>query len=191
MHKFDVLHVDGHIDFFNNLSLKPNIVVCAVCLFVSQMDLKEDYQLSKKIMNTNFIGPALALEAAAKFLKSNNEKSCIVGISSVSGDRGRSKTYTYGSSKAGFNEYLSGLRQKYNNTNVNIITMKPGFVKTKMSKNIQKPNFFTSTKEESAEIIYKACETNKNIVYTKRWRLIMQIIKLIPENFFKKLKFWY
>ena len=36
----------------------------------------------------------------------------IVGISSVAGERGRASNYIYGSAKAGFTTFLSGLRNR-------------------------------------------------------------------------------
>ena len=113
----------------------------------------------------------------------------IIGISSVAGDRGRSSNYIYGSSKAGLSVFLSGLRNRLQAHGVNVITVKPGFVKTKMTSKINLPSIFTTTPYKVSEYIFKAYKSKKKIVYiTSRWWIIMLIVRAIPENIFIKLK---
>ncbi len=49
----------------------------------------------------------------------------IIGVSSVAGDRGRATNYIYGSAKAGFTAFLSGLRNRLFSKGVTVITIKP------------------------------------------------------------------
>jgi short-subunit dehydrogenase len=113
----------------------------------------------------------------------------IIGISSVAGERGRQSNYFYGSSKAGFTAFLSGLRNRLSRKNIQVITIIPGFVNTKMIKNINTPKFLTSEPKDIANKIYKATQRNQDIVFSNyKWSLIMQFIKLIPEKIFKRLK---
>ena len=62
----------------------------------------------------------------------------IAVISSIAGDRGRSSNYIYGSSKAMISCFLSGLRQRFSKSNVNILTIKPGIINTPMTKYLKK-----------------------------------------------------
>ena len=140
-------------------------------------------------MLTNYIGPSILLEEAANILLRNNMPSVIVGISSISGERGRAKNYFYGSAKAGFTQFLSGLRQKLNNTNVHVMTVKPGYVRTKMLKNTFTPNFLSSNPEDIAKLIIRSINLKKNVVYGWKWKIIITILKIIPEFIFKKMKF--
>ena len=111
----------------------------------------------------------------------------IIGISSVAGDRGRKKNYIYGSAKAGFTEYLSGLRNRLFESNVHVMTVKPGFVDTHMTENMELPKRLTAQPDEVAEDIYRSWTKKKNVIYTKRiWGIIMLVIKHIPEFMFKK-----
>ena len=77
----------------------------------------------------------------------------IVGISSVSGDRGRAKNYVYGAAKAGFTAYLSGLRCRFAHTAIRIITVKPGFVRTRMTAGMDLPAALTAAPEEVAAAV--------------------------------------
>ncbi|MEE8553530.1 MAG: SDR family NAD(P)-dependent oxidoreductase [Desulfobacterales bacterium] len=112
----------------------------------------------------------------------------IIGISSVAGERGRQSNYIYGFAKGSSSVYLSGLRNRLNKSNGNVITVLPGFIRTKMTENMDLPEKLMATPEEVAEYVYKAYRKSKDIVYTKWfWRLIMFIIKIIPEKIFKSM----
>jgi hypothetical protein len=110
----------------------------------------------------------------------------IVGISSVAGDRGRKSNYIYGSAKAALTAYLSGLRNRLYDAQVHVMTVKPGFVATKMTEGMDLPEKLTAQPEEVAKDIYKAQQKSKDVLYTKSiWRFIMMIITAIPEWKFK------
>lgn len=113
----------------------------------------------------------------------------IVGVSSVAGDRGRASNYVYGASKAGFSAYLSGLRNRLARTNVRIVTVKPGFVRTSMTDGMDLPAALTATPVAVAQRIIALETGTANVVYTLRaWRPIMGIIRALPEPIFKRLK---
>jgi len=110
----------------------------------------------------------------------------MVGISSVAGDRGRKSNYIYGSAKAALTAYLSGLRNRLYDAQVQVLTVKPGFVATKMTENMDLPEKLTAQPEEVAEDIYRAQQKGKNVLYTKWiWGWVMMVIKMIPEWKFK------
>ncbi|MBN8787909.1 MAG: SDR family NAD(P)-dependent oxidoreductase, partial [Terrimonas sp.] len=111
----------------------------------------------------------------------------IAGISSVAGERGRQNNYIYGSAKAGFTAYLSGLRNKLYKDNVHVVSVLPGFVYTKMTEHLKLPKLLTATPEDVATYTYNAIIKRKDIIYIKWfWKWIMFIIKCIPETIFKK-----
>ncbi|UFH31703.1 SDR family NAD(P)-dependent oxidoreductase [Chryseobacterium sp. C-71] len=113
----------------------------------------------------------------------------IIGLSSVAGDRGRQSNFIYGSAKAAFTAYLSGLRNYLFEKKVHVMTVKPGFMATKMTEGLPLNPKLTVTPKKAAECIYKAFKKQKNIVYVLPiWGVIMLIIRNIPEFIFKKLK---
>ena len=72
--------------------------------------------------------------------------------------------------------------------NVNVITIKPGFIDTKMTKNLNFNKLLTSTPDIVAKDVFKAWKKKKCVVYSPwYWKYIMIIIRLIPERFFQKL----
>ena len=112
----------------------------------------------------------------------------IVGISSVAGDRGRASNYIYGSAKAGLSAYLSGLRNRLAKSNVHVLTVKPGFVRTKMTADLPLPGPVTAKPERVANDIFSAAHRQSNEIYTLSiWRPLMFVIRNIPETIFKRL----
>ena len=113
----------------------------------------------------------------------------IIGVSSVAGERGRSTNYIYGSAKAGFTAFLSGLRNRLQKRGVLVLTVKPGFVRTRMTEGLTLPSWLTAAPEELAHAIRRAHRRRKIVIYYRPvWRLIMFLIRCIPERLFARMK---
>ena len=135
----------------------------------------------------NLVGPAECLQHMANELEQRGSGT-IVALSSVAGDRGRASNYLYGSAKAGWTAYLSGLRNRLAAAGVHVVTVKPGFVDTEMTWGLD-GLFLVADPKDVAETLWKAAKKKKNAIYVPGiWWLIMTIIKHIPEPIFKKLK---
>jgi short-subunit dehydrogenase len=97
--------------------------------------------------------------------------------------------YHYGSAKAGFTAYLSGLRNRLAHEGIHVLTVKPGFVRTQMTEGLPLPAPLTAEPGQVAQSILSAWKKKKNVLYTLwMWKWIMLIICSIPEGIFKKLK---
>ena len=185
VYEFDILKTENHQNFIKDLKEIPSIIICAVGFMGEQKKSENNTKLRVKVLRTNYESPVNIISDFANIFE-NRGYGTIVGISSVAGDRGRSSNYIYGSAKAGFTTFLSGLRNRLAKKNVHVLTVIPGTVYTKMTLNSKLPKFFTSSPNEVAEDIYNAVIKKKNIIYTmKIWRFIMFIIKFIPEGIFK------
>jgi short-subunit dehydrogenase len=114
----------------------------------------------------------------------------IVGIASVAGDRGRVGNPGYNTSKAGLATYLEALRNRLTRHGVNVLTVKPGFMKTDMLKAAQGPTPFAIEPEKAADDIFNAMRKRKQLIYTASiWRWIMLVIQLTPSFIFRRLSF--
>lgn len=188
LHNFDALDFSSHNNFFSTLPVQPDITIC-VFGFLGENELaRKDWQEAEKIIHSNYTGAVSILNIVSAAYE-QKKSGTIVGISSVAGERGRQSNYIYGSAKAGFTAYLSGLRNRMFRKGVHVVSMQPGFVYTRMTENIKLPPMLTATPAQVADSVYSAVAGKKNTVYVKWfWRWIMLIIKLIPEFVFKKLK---
>ena len=187
LHEFDALKIDSHVHFANSLPKLPNIIVCAVGSMGEQKKNERDIEMASNIIRSNFEGPASIFLIFANLFEQRGSGT-LVGISSVAGERGRAKNYVYGSSKAGFTVFLSGLRNRLAMSGVHVITVLPGFVATKMTNNIKLPKKITAQPDQVGKAIFNAVKKKTNIVYVSPiWRIIMMIIRNIPEQIFKKM----
>ena len=107
----------------------------------------------------------------------------------MAGDRGRGSNYVYGAAKAGFTAFLSGLRNRAAASNVQVLTVKPGFVRTRMTEGMKLPPLLTAEPQEVASAILAAVEGKKgDVIYVRKiWWPVMTAISLIPEPIFKKM----
>lgn len=186
--RLDVLDFDSHDRFIEEAGSDLAGVVCVVGYMGNQILGENDFKEARRIIDTNFTGCVSVLNRIAKLFELQ-KSGFIIGVSSVAGDRGRQSNYLYGSAKAGFSAYLSGLRNRLAKSNVSVITVKPGFVNTKMTSGLNLPPLLTAQPEEVASDILKAVRRKKDIVYTKWfWKYIMVIIGAIPEKLFKRMK---
>ncbi len=186
-HEFDAADALGAEKLWGQFDNSPDAILCAVGQLGDQEKARTDMQLAQSILTTNFTGLIPLLSMAAQTFEQRGH-GAIIGISSVAGERGRASNYTYGAAKAGFTAYLSGLRNRLQKSNVQVVTVNPGFVATRMTENMQLPGILTAKPEQVAHDIYMALEKKKNVIYTRWfWRWIMLCIKIIPESVFKKL----
>ncbi|RPE08212.1 SDR family oxidoreductase [Chitinophaga lutea] len=187
-HAFDALDFDSHAAFYQSLPIKPMIVVCVFGYLGNQEEGQRNWDEAARILHTNYTGAVSILNIVAEEMAAHNSGT-IIGISSVAGERGRMSNYLYGSAKAGFTAYLSGLRNRLFHAGVHVMSVQPGFVYTRMTENLTLPPLLTAKPEQVADDIFNAADAKKNVIYTRWfWRYIMLIIKSIPEFIFKKLK---
>ena len=186
LHEFDVLDVENHHHFIAKLETLPTIVICAVGLMDNQDDCDRSVETTVLMMRSNFEGPAVVLHCFAQAFQKRGYGT-IIGISSCAGERGRADNYTYGSSKAGLTAFLSGLRNKYFQDGLLVITVIPGFVHTKMTESLNLPKVLTVNTNTVGNVIYRAYKKKRDVIFIGwYWHIIMMIIRLIPEKFFKR-----
>jgi len=183
--ELDILAYDTHAGIYESLNPKPSGVISAVGYLGNQEQAQINHEETAMIINTNYTGVVSMLDIVANDFE-QKQSGFIVAISSVAGDRGRKSNYMYGSAKAALTAYLSGLRNRLHAAGVHVLTVKPGFVATKMTAGMDLPEKLTASSESVAADILKAQKNGVNILYTKWiWRWIMLIIKSIPEWKFK------
>ncbi len=184
---FDALDTSSHKDFYQSLESRPEGVVSVIGLLGDQDKGFEDFDHAEQIVTTNFTALISILNLVANDFKQRGS-GFIIGVSSVAGERGRQSNFLYGSAKAGFTAYLSGLRNALYTHNIHVMTVNPGFIHTSMTEGMDLPGALTLEPEDVARDIYRAQQKKRNICYTGwYWRWIMLIIRTIPESVFKRL----
>ncbi len=153
-----------------------------------QHQVQDSVELSQQELRTNGLS-VIALCTLLAPRMEQRKAGVIAVISSVAGDRGRATNYVYGAAKAMVSTYLSGLRQRLLRSGVQVLTVKPGFVDTPMTRDSPKGPLWASADAVAAGIV-RALDRRDAVVYLPGfWRLIMWIIRSLPERVFVKMKF--
>ena len=149
-----------------------------------QREAEASYYVTEGVLLTNVLSPISLLTLLGNYCERERQGTLAV-ISSVAGDRGRGSNYVYGTSKAALTAFVSGLRNRLDRHGVNVITIKPGFVITPMTAGM-KLGPLAATPQAIAAGIAGALRKRRDVVYLPWfWRIIMGIIKAVPERIFK------
>jgi hypothetical protein len=188
LHEFDALDIDGHAAFVGGLPVLPEIAISVVGLMGRQDESERNGAAAARVIRSNYEGPASILAELANRFEARG-RGTLVGVSSVAGERGRASNYVYGSAKAGFTAFLSGLRNRLAKRGVHVVTVLPGFVATRMTEGMDLPARLTAQPEEVARAISDAVARGRDVVYTRPvWRLVMMVIRGLPERVFKRTR---
>ncbi len=186
----DLDNIQGHSALMQEVLEKLNdidIALLAYGVLGSQQEGEDEFSKANEVLTTNFLSPCSLLTHLANYFESR-KKGAIAVIGSVAGDRGRGSNYIYGSAKGGLALFTQGIRSRLAKVNVSVLLAKPGFTDTPMTAHLPKGILFSSA-DTVAEGIVESVRHKRDVVYLPWfWRLIMLIIKLIPESIFKKTK---
>lgn len=176
-------------EFWVKLSAASKIdgVFCAIGYLGQPHQAEHDLSEGLKILNVNFGGLIPILSLVANYFEEQQGGKLIV-ISSVAGERGRAANYAYGSAKAAMNAYLSGLRARLSKSHVQVLTVLPGLVKTRMIAHRAHPRPCATPQEVACDIM-RGIRHNQDVVYSRwYWRIIMCVVKHLPEAIFKRMR---
>jgi decaprenylphospho-beta-D-erythro-pentofuranosid-2-ulose 2-reductase len=187
-HAFDAAAIDTHATFLDALPRLPDVTIYVIGYMTDNEKALGQWKETEATIMANYTGAVSVLNLLSARYR-QRRSGAIIGISSVAGLRGRQSNFIYGSAKAGFTAYLSGLRNLLYHEGIHVMSVLPGFVNTRMTEHLRLPPLLTAQPAGVAEVVYKAFVAKKDVVYVKWfWRWIMLIICSIPEGMFKKRK---
>ena len=140
------------------------------------------------MLEVNVGGCVAWCNPAANLFRTQREGT-VVGVSSISGDRGRKGNPMYCTTKAAMNTYLEALRNRLSEARVHVCTIRPGYVDTAMTQGLE-GLFWVISPEEAARQILAAARNRVNVRYVPaRWTWVGLVLRLIPSAIFRKLNF--
>jgi len=201
-------YVDTAIADLDNIAVHPellahainslgglDIAFLALGVLGDQTKAERSFTEAAQILHTNYAAPVSLLTWLGNYCAQRRSGTLAV-LSSVAGERGRKSNYVYGSSKAGLTAFVDGLRNRIDREGVRVITIKPGPVKTAMTSAMKGNEKFADVEVVAAALVKaidgKTGRSGKaigpDIVYVPGiWRIIMAVIRAVPERIFKKL----
>ncbi|MGC9292457.1 MAG: SDR family oxidoreductase [Acidobacteriaceae bacterium] len=161
-------------------------VLIAHGILGDQSQAEQDFSHAAMVLHTNFFSVVSLVTWLANYFQTQGRGTLAV-ISSVAGDRGRKSNYIYGSSKAGLNAFLDGVRNRVDRHGVQVLTIRPGFVATPMTAHLPQGPLFAPP-ERVARDILRAIQKRRDILYTPWfWRWVLCLVRAIPEWKFKRM----
>ncbi len=182
---FDATDFESHQQFYDQLSTKPNIVVYAVGFLVQNREAFQNFEKTFQMMKANYVGAVSILNIITNDL-SNKNLERIIGLSSLSGVRGRKSNFVYGSTKSAFTQYLAGLRQELSSRNIKVNVLVIGYINTKINEGLDLNKNLIMQPDYVANYIVNAGNSFA-IVPNWKWKIIYWILKLSPEFLVAKL----
>jgi short-subunit dehydrogenase len=153
-----------------------------------QLASERTFAAAEETLRTNLLSVIALLIPLANHLEAARSGRLAV-MTSVAGDRGRPRNYTYGTAKGALNIYLQGLRTRLHPAGVTVTTLKLGPVDTPMTASHRKHLLFGKP-ASVAESIVQAVDNSAAEAYVPGfWRAIMPVVKNTPEALFQKLPF--
>ncbi|HEX6748123.1 MAG TPA: SDR family oxidoreductase [Longimicrobium sp.] len=187
---FDALDFASHVAFAERVIADEGDSLAGVVVALGWMGdgdaSKHDADEARRTIDVNLTAVVSLLTPLADHLETRRAGFICV-VSSVAGDRGRQSNYVYGAAKGGLSVYLQGLRNRLHPAGVRVVTVKPGFVDTRMT--FGRGRFLVASPARVARGIVRAIDRGADVVYLPGfWRPVMLAIRAVPERIFKRLK---
>lgn len=129
----------------------------------------------------NYLGAASALLQTASHPRRQGGGDVVL-LSSVAGVMPRRSNYAYGSSKTGIDFMARGLAMSLDETDVHIMVVRPGFVRTKMTRGMSSLPFAVSP-ETVARAVTGGLARRDRVVWVPRiTRWVMAVLRLLPRG---------
>ncbi len=182
---FDAVDFDSHQQFYNALPAKPHIVVYAAGFLKNNEEALRNWEGSFQMMKVHYCGAVSILNIIAMDL-SNKQLERIIGLSSLSGVRGRKSNFIYGSTKSAFTQYLAGMRQYLFSRKIKVNVVVAGYIRSKMTAGLDLPESLMLEPSFIAKAVVDA-GNQFTIVPGFKWKMIYHILRLMPEKLVAKL----
>lgn len=162
--------------------------IVATGLLGDQLATERDPKEAEQVLRTNLTGIVSVLIPIANHLEQVGGGNLAV-LSSVAGERGRPRNYTYGAAKAALNVYLQGIRSRLYRGGTRVHVCKLGPVNTPMTTDHPK-NVLFAEPGPVAEALIRVIESGRETAYVPwYWAPIMAAVRGLPEAMFQRVSF--
>lgn len=182
---FDATDYASHREFYYSLSRKPAIVLYAAGFLKQNEDAMKDWPGCFNMMQVHYCGAVSILNIIVTDT-TNTRLERIIGLSSLSGVRGRKSNFIYGSTKSAFTQYLAGLRQYLFARKITVNVVVAGYIRSKMTAGLHLTESLMLEPEFIALAVVNAGSAF-TIVPGFKWKMIYQALRLMPEKLVAKL----
>lgn len=166
-----------------------DLVVYAAGVMPEVAEGEYNFAGDRAMVEVNLLGAVAWLDLAAPYFEAQRSGT-IVGISSIAGERGRRGNPVYCTTKAALTTYLESLRNRLSRYGVNVVTIKPGFVDTAMTRGKQGLFWLVSPATAAEQVLALARRGSSASGFVpRRWALVAWVVRNLPSFVFRKLNF--
>ena len=187
---FDATDFEAHPGVIDKAFERGDVDVAVVAFGTlgDQEELWQDQEKAVASAQINYTAPVSVGVLLGKKFKAQGHGT-IVALSSVAGMRVRRSNFVYGASKAGTDGFYVNLNEALRGTGVNVLVVRPGQVRTKMSADAGEAPL-TVDVDEVAEATVKAVLEGKSSIFVHPlFQYVSLAFKFIPQSIFRRLPF--
>jgi decaprenylphospho-beta-D-erythro-pentofuranosid-2-ulose 2-reductase len=163
-----------------------DVVVLAVGVLGGQAGLDADRAQSLQVMRVNFLGAGSLLLAALGALRRQGRGALVV-LSSAAVERPRASNPVYGAAKAGLDDLAQGLADSLDGSDVRVLVVRPGFVRTRMTAGL-KPAPFATTADAVAEATVRGLDGGAHTIWVPGGlRYVFLVLRHLPRPIYRRL----
>jgi decaprenylphospho-beta-D-erythro-pentofuranosid-2-ulose 2-reductase len=189
LEEFDALAFDSHEDFVARVfdahgDLDAALVAWGV--LGDQEQQKRDRAAAVRAVEANYTGVVSVSIPLVERMRRQGHGT-VVYLSSVAAERGRASNYVYGSSKAGMDAFAQGLADSLAGSGVQVLVVRPGFVRTKMTEGLDAAPLATDP-DSVADAIAGGLRRRAHTVWAPGpLRLVFSALRHLPRPVFRRL----
>lgn len=188
----DVTRVDEIPGLFERLKSELgglDLWVYAAGVMWPTAESEYDAARERETMNVNVLG-AMAWAAPVGACFEAQRGGTMIALSSIAGERGRRTNAAYTTSKAALTTYFEAMRNRLSRYGVNVVTVKPGYVDTVMTKGVPGLFWLISPDDAARRILAEARRGGSPSTFVpRRWGAVAFVVRHLPSRVFRHLNF--
>jgi decaprenylphospho-beta-D-erythro-pentofuranosid-2-ulose 2-reductase len=187
---FDAQQPDTHVEVIEKAFADGDIDITIVAFGVlgDQEEAWTNVNVARELAEVNYVAALTVGVPLAERLRKQGH-GALVALSSAAGERARRSNFVYGSTKAGFDAFYTGLTYALKPHGVNVTVIRPGFVHSKMTKGL-KAAPLSQTPQQVAEVVLSAVRNRREQAWAPAaMRPVMTVLRHLPRPVFRRLPF--
>ncbi|MBV8302840.1 MAG: SDR family NAD(P)-dependent oxidoreductase [Acidimicrobiia bacterium] len=186
---FDAGDVASHPGFVGDVfASEGTIDVVVVAFGLLGHDARFDRERVLSLLETNLVGAVSIVLAMVERLRRQGHGTVIV-LSSGAGERVRKTNFGYGASKAGLDGFCQGLGDALAGSGVDVMIVRPGFVRTKMTTGLKPPPLSTTADAVAAGVVRGLRRGSQVVWVPPSLRWVMAVARHLPRRVFRRIPF--
>jgi decaprenylphospho-beta-D-erythro-pentofuranosid-2-ulose 2-reductase len=187
--RFEATDFDSHDTLVDSVFDGGDVDVAVVAFGVlpNQEQIERDRAAVVESLETNFVAGASLLVPLAERMRAQGHGAVVV-LSSVAAERPRRANFVYGAAKAGLDAFAQGLSDALVGSGVQMLVVRPGFVRTKMTHGLQAAPLSTDP-DAVAAVVADGLRRGAHTVWAPpALRYLMLVVRLLPRPLFRQLR---